>query len=200
MGRPGGCLRNGWIGHGRDVADLAGTGRKWRSRDQELITLSRGRTTAPASTREGITAGIGPGETIRECLQERNDLVLLRIRQAELANRHVDVVRDLGHGPAVHPFGFPRWAVSRGDVERVDVARVVEVDELLQALDVAVVEELLLEVRLPYAGFGGGALWRRHGDIARRGCLHLAVRSWRKLCPIVIRACPRAETASEESS
>ena len=47
-----------------------------------------------------------------------------------------------------------------------DVARIVEVDELLQALDVAVVKELLLEVRP--GRLGGGTLWRCHGHIARR--------------------------------
>ena len=79
-----------------------------------------------------------------------------------------------------------------------NVARVVEVHELLQALDVAIVEELLLEVRS--WSLRGRTLWWHQGDVARRRRLHLAIRSWRKLCPCIIRACPRAGTASQESS
>ncbi len=79
-----------------------------------------------------------------------------------------------------------------------NVARVVEVHELLQALDVAVVEELLLEVRS--WSLRGRTLWWHQGDVACRRRLHLAIRSWRKLCPCIIRACPRAGTASQESS
>src|SRR6266566_1175114 len=46
----------------------------------------------------------------------------------------------------------------------------------------------------------GRTLWWHQGDVARRRRLHLAIRSWRKLCPCIIRACPRAGTASQESS
>jgi hypothetical protein len=80
-------------------------------------------------------------------LQESRDQVLLVIRQAEITDRHVDVVRDLGHGPAVHLFRRSLRAVSGRDVLRKHVARVVEMDELLQALGVAIVKERLLEVR-----------------------------------------------------
>src|SRR6267142_5807788 len=59
-------------------------------------------------------------------------------------------------------------------------------------------EELLLEV---WAwSLRGRTLWWYQGGIAGAGRLHFAVRTWRKLCPIVIRACPRAGTASQESS
>src|SRR6266404_5672997 len=111
---------------------------------------------------------------------------------------HVKIVLDLGQRPAIYFFGLSFRAVPGSDVEGVDIARVVEVHELLQALDVAVVEELLLKVRP--RSLGRGALRRSHGHVARRRRLHLAIRSWRKWCPIVIRAWPRAGTASQESS
>src|SRR5206468_12943839 len=63
--------------------------------------------------------------------------------------RHVNVVGNFGHRPAVYLFRCSCRAVPGSDVELKceNVARVVEVHELLQALDVAIVEELLLEVR-----------------------------------------------------
>src|SRR5207253_6140745 len=102
--------------------------------------------------------------------------ILLLIRQGEITDRHVEVVWDLGHGPSVYFFSRSRRAVSRRDVEWKHVARIVEMDELLQALGVAIVKELLLEVG---PGRLGGTTWRRHGHVARRGHLHLAVGSWR---------------------
>jgi len=50
--------------------------------------------------------------------------------------------------------------VSGGDVEGIEIACVVEVHELLQALDVPIVEELLLEVRAWRLGVGhcGGVM------------------------------------------
>src|SRR6266849_7199329 len=72
--------------------------------------------------------------------------------------------------------------------------------ELLQALDVAVMKELFLEVRFPGAGFGGGTLRRRHRHIASRGHLELAVNHWCKLYPRPVRVGAGTKTASEESS
>src|SRR5882724_5527865 len=69
--------------------------------------------------------------------------------------------------------------------------------KLLQALDVAVVKEPLLEVRP--GRLGGGTLWRCHRHIARRRHLELAVDLWCKLCPILVRAGVGTEPASEES-
>src|SRR5438093_3553246 len=68
-------------------------------------------------------------------------------------------------------------------------------DELLQALDVAIVKELLLEVR-PWRL--GGTTWRRHGHIARRRHLELAVDIRGERYPRRIRVRPGTETASEE--
>ena len=91
--------------------------------------------------------GIRCCEAVHKRLQEGHDLVLLLTRQAEIADRHVDVVRDLGSRPAVHLVRRCRRAVPRRDVVRKHVACIVEMDELLQAFDVAVMKELLLEVR-----------------------------------------------------
>ncbi len=79
--------------------------------------MSRSRTTFHASTRKGISVGVRSREAIRERLQESNDLVLLLIRQAELTGRHVDIVLDLGHGPAVDSFGRSCRAVSGSDLK-----------------------------------------------------------------------------------
>src|SRR6266849_9471483 len=194
------CLRNRRIGDWWDVADRRCAGRKVRGQDKGLITLSLSRATGLATTRKGIPVGVRSRETIRECLQKCHDLVLLLIRQSEIACRHVDVVRHLGHRPAVYFFGRSCRAMSGSDIEFIGahVARVVEVDELLQALDVAVVKEFLLEVRP--RRLGARTLWRCHRHIARRRRLHLAVGSWCKLSPSYIRVGPGTETASEESS
>src|SRR5882672_987318 len=53
----------------------------------------------------GIAVSVRSREPIRECPQKDNDQVFLAIRQAEIADRHVDIVRDLRLGPAVYLFG-----------------------------------------------------------------------------------------------
>ncbi len=112
-----------------------------------------------ANTGEGIAVGVRRRETVRECLQEGDDLVLFRIRQAEHTRRRVEIVWDLFHRPAGHPLDGSWRAVSGSDwLGKAGVARVVEMYELFQALDVAVVKEPLLEVRFSGAGFGGGTL------------------------------------------
>src|ERR1700683_4965998 len=73
-------------------------------------------------------------------------------------------------------------------------------NELLQALDITIVEELLLEVRLSRAGFRSGTLRRRHRDIASARHLELAVYAGRILCPIRIRVGGRSRAASEKSA
>ena len=75
-------------------------------------------------------------EAVGERLQERDDLVLLLIRQAEIAGRAVEILRHLRPRPAVHLLGRSRRAVSGLDVVRIEIARIVEVHELLEALDV----------------------------------------------------------------
>src|ERR1700738_112373 len=152
----------------RDTADIRRTRECCQipGGDDGLIALGRCRLTGQggrALTGKGIDVlvsadgRVGRVETVRQCLQERYDLVLLRIRQAEGAGRHVDVVRDLWLRPAGHPFHCSRRAVPRRNLERIsyrtsargrgEVARIIEVHQLLQALDVAVVKELLLEIR-----------------------------------------------------
>src|SRR5437667_899724 len=167
-------------GKRRDATDLRRAGRKRRSRDEELVALRGRRATGHASPSKGVDVGVRRGEAVRERLQERDDLVLLLIRQAEIAGRTVEVLRDLRPGPAVYFLGRSRRAVSGGDIERIEIARIVEVHELLQALDVPIVEEPLLEEgprRL------GGTPWRCHGCVARRHHLELAVDTRRKLYP-----------------
>src|SRR5580700_8333610 len=72
--------------------------------------------------------------------------------------------------------------------------------ELFQALDVAVMKELLLEVRFPGASFGGGTLRRCHRHIASCGHLELTVHHWCKLYPVPVWVGAGAETTSQESS
>src|SRR5438132_1048831 len=182
----------------RNVADFRCAGRKGWSRDKKLITLGRSRTTGHASTRKGIPVGVRSRETIGERLQERDNLVFFCIGQTEITNCPVDIVRHLGPRPAVYFFDRSWRAVSGSNVEPKHVARVVEVDELLQALDVAVVKELLLKVRP--GRLGGGTLWRCHSDIARRRHLHFAVVKRCKFSPTRVRAGPGTETACEKSS
>src|SRR6266850_3943106 len=80
------------------------------------------------------------------------------------------------------------------------VARVVEVDELLQALDVAVVEEPLLEKPgLPPWRLGGRALCRRHVRIARGRDLELAIGRRGQPDPFRVRVGCGTKAASEES-
>src|SRR3984893_15674276 len=120
-------------------------------------------------------------EAVRECLQENDDLVLLLIRQMEITERHVDVRRDLGRRPAIYFLRSSYRAASHLDGEREHIACVIEMHELLQALDIAVVEKLLLEVR-PWR-FGRGTLWRYHGHVPRSRHLHLTGGSGRELGP-----------------
>src|SRR5258706_5053382 len=111
------------------------------------------------------------------------------------------IVRTLFHRQAGHFLNRSFRAVSGSDVlGKAGVARVVEMYELLQALDVAVMKELFLEIRFPGAGFGGGTLRGGHRHIASRGHLELAVNHWCKLYPRPVRVGAGAETTSEESS
>src|ERR1700761_3634013 len=68
--------------------------------------------------------------------------------------------------------------------------------ELLQTLDIAVMEKLLLEVGA--GSFGGGTLQRSKPRVARRRRLHLAIGSGRKFSPCQIRVGSGTETTSEE--
>src|SRR6266478_4586523 len=186
----------GRIGDRRDAADSGCAGRKRRRWDEELIPLRRGRTAAHARTRKRIDVRIRFREAVREGLQEGDDLVLFLIAQAEIAGRAVDIVFDLGHRPAVHLLGCSWRAVPGRDREGVQAARIVEVDKLLQALDVTIVEEPLLEVgprRL-----GGRTLWRHEGHIARGRYLELAVGRRRERYPLGVRVGSGTEAAPEE--
>src|SRR5580704_4808628 len=99
-----------------------------RSWDETAIALSRSRPPLHTGTRKGTNVGIRCREAVRERLQEGDDLVLLRIGQAKLTTSHIDIVRDLGHRPAVLLFNFSHWAVSGSDGERIYVARIIEMD------------------------------------------------------------------------
>src|SRR5262249_50791251 len=70
--------------------------------------------------------------SVRECLQERYDLVFLFVGQPQVANRRVPVLRDLRIWPARHLLSLRAILTTRKFV-----ARVVEVDDFLQALEVA---------------------------------------------------------------
>ena len=130
-------------------------------------------------------------------MQKCNDVILLFIREAKISAGHVDVVLYFRHRPAVNFFGRSFRAMSGSDRIGILVARIVEMHELLQALNVAVVKEPLLEVRP--GGFGGRTLWRCHCHVARRRHLHLAVDSRCVLPPTRVRGGTGTEPASEES-
>src|ERR1700757_2373802 len=73
-------LRNRLSGERWNVADVRRARRKWRSRDQERIALRGSRSTHHAPARiDIILVGIRSGVTIRERLQESNDLILFLI-------------------------------------------------------------------------------------------------------------------------
>src|ERR1700733_8273120 len=116
-----------------------------------------------------------------------------------MTDSHVLVYRNLGRRPAIHPFGCSCRAVAafNGRIP-IDVARIVEMDQLLQALNVAIMEKLLLEVR-PW-GFGGRALRRRQAHVARCHSLHLTIRSLCEWKPRRVGIRSGAETASQEST
>ena len=91
----------------RNAANGRGAGwQKWR-RNQGIVPLGRSRSSGHANTCKGIHVRIWSCESVREGLEERNDLVLLRIRQAKLTDGHVLIVGNLGFGPAVHLLDGP---------------------------------------------------------------------------------------------
>src|SRR5258708_21019670 len=83
------------------------------------------------------------------------------------------------------------------DLVCILIARIVEMYELLQALNVAVVKESLLEVGP--GGFGSRTLWRCQCHVARRNHLHLAVDRWRVLPPTHVRVGAGTEPPPEEN-
>src|SRR6266481_6100251 len=189
-------LRNWHCRKRRKTADRRRARWQWRRGNQEIIPLGSRGTARHAHARKRVDIRIRCCETVGERLKERNDLVFLRIRQAEHTDGHVLIVLHLGHRPAVHLFrGARRTMPGSYSGKRKSVSGVVEVHQLLQALDVAIVEEFFLEVRS--WRLRGGTLRRCHRHISCRRRLHPSIVEWRELCPIVIRACPRAETASE---
>src|ERR1700686_2312125 len=145
------------------------------------VPLRCGATARHAGASIGIDVRVRSGVAVSERLEKCDDLILLRIRQAETAGRHVHILHDFGRRPAGYFFDGACRALSGLNRERVHVARVVEVDELFQALDVAIVEELLLEVGA--RRFSTLILRRHHGHIARGRYLHLAVYRWCILRP-----------------
>src|SRR5579862_8518954 len=163
------------------------------------VPLRGGVSARHASSSVGVHVWERRGVAVIECFQECDDLILLLVRQAEIAGRHVNVRRDLGRWPAGYLFDGSCRALSRLNGVRVYVARVVEVNELFQALDVSIVEELLLEI-------GSGcfraacALGWCQGYIASGGHLHLPVDRGCILRPTRVGVGSRTETASEEAA
>jgi hypothetical protein len=83
-------------------------GRQRRCRDKFAIALPRRRTIGicggvarHTAAGKGITVGVRRRKTVVERFQEGNDLVLLRVRQAEHPRRCVEIVRDLFLGQQV---------------------------------------------------------------------------------------------------
>src|SRR5215469_9255665 len=191
-------LRDDRIGNRLYAADSRRARRKFRSRNKELVALGFCRTTGHATTRKSIPIGVRSRVAVGECLQEGYDLILFLVGQSQITGCHVNVVRNLWHRPAVYFLGRSCWAMPGSDVVLIFIARVVEVDELLQALDVAVMKELLLKVRA--RGLGRRTLRWRHSNITCRSYLHLAVGTWGKLGPGRVRVGGGTETTPQESS
>jgi hypothetical protein len=117
-------------------------------------------------------------EAVGERAEEGDNQVFFVIAETELPARHVHVVLDFGLGPAGHLFDGSRRAMSGLDGVSENIPRVIEMDEFLQALHIAIMKERLLE---------GGTIGRRHRRIARRRYLHLAVDARRILDPLAVR-------------
>src|SRR5690349_9517488 len=113
-----------------------------------------------------------------------------------MTDGHILVCLNLGYRPAVYLFRRSRWASAAQDAKLKVVTRIVEMNELLQAFDVAVVEERLLEVRS--RGFRGRALGRHQGHVACRGRLKLTFRLRPEFDPVPVRIRTGTETASQE--
>src|ERR1700747_1597694 len=147
-------LWNRRAGDRRNSAYGRCAGRQRRCRDKFAIALPRRRTIGirggiarHTAAGESITVRVRRRVTVGECFQKRDDLVFLLIRQAEHSRCCVEIVRDFFHRPAGHPLNRSGRAVSGSDLVGITgVARVVEMYELLQALDVAVMKEAFLEV------------------------------------------------------
>src|SRR4029077_20180803 len=112
-------LRDGRCGERRYTADVRSAGRKRWSWDQASVPLPRRRTirircrvTGHASTCKLIAVGIRSCNSVRKCLEEGNDLVLLLIGQTEITGCHIDIVLDFGHWPAIYLFDSSCRAVS----------------------------------------------------------------------------------------
>src|ERR1700742_2936646 len=99
---------------------------------------------------------LGGCEAIVEGLEEGDGLVFLLIRQTWITEGHIPGLWNLGCRPTGHLFDCSCRALAAFYLHPILMPGVVEMDELLQALDIAVVEKLLLEVR-PWS-FGGGTL------------------------------------------
>src|ERR1019366_3663866 len=133
--------------------------------------------------RKRVGVRVGCGKAVGERLHEGDDLVFFRGRQTEFTNRHVLRLWDLGCRPAVHLLLGSRGAVSRFHIERVHIPRVIEVDDLLQALQVSVVHICFRKA------LAVGTL-RPHVRVTRGGHLHEAVESRCQRCPVRVRISP----------
>ena len=100
--------------------------------------MGRSGTTPHAGTRISIAVEIRPREAVRQCLQKRNDVILLPSREAKITAGHVEIV--FWHRPAIYFFNRSLWTMSGRDRIRILVARIVEMHDLFQALEVAIVK------------------------------------------------------------
>src|SRR5580692_1593732 len=115
-------------------------------------------------------------EAVDERLQEGNDVVFFLRRQAKLTNRHIFVVGVFRHRPTGHLLFGSLWTMPRQHVIGIDITRVVEVDYLLQAREIAVVHVSFHEVRA-----------RHHGRVARRRGLEFALELRKPPSPAQVR-------------
>ena len=140
-----------------------------------LASLLRGRRPGvrwPKAVAVRVWVGIPVGQRP----QKRDNLVFFLVRESEIACGGIDVVGDFGSRPARQLFCAGR---ARPALALVDVPRIVEVHDLFEALQIAVVHIGLNEIRV-----------RAHVDIAQGRNLHLAVELLRVVRPLGIREIP----------
>jgi len=146
-----------------------------------------------ATPRKGVGVRVGCGKAVAKCFQESDELGFFRGRQTELTYRHVLRLWNLGCRLTVHLLLRSRGAMSRFHIEREYIARVIEVDDFLQTLQVSIVH-VCFRKGLAIRTLGS------HVHVSSGGHLHKAVESRCQRCPVRVRRRPRKISQKEPYS